>query len=106
MFNPIIEALKTSLTREMGQTVQIDLLIYKTYAEAQDALVSGQVDIVRFGPVSYILAKDLDPDIQLLAMENKKGGRSFNGVIAVRADSAFESPWRWCAIAKSTCGPG
>jgi len=90
-FNPVIMALQEKLIAELEQPVEIKIQIYKTYQEALDALVFGNVDFVRFGPVSYTLAKSRNPGVQLLAMENKKGSRSFNGVIVVRSDSWINS---------------
>jgi len=90
-FNPVIEAMQVSVAESLGRPVKIDIRIFKTYQEAQDALVSGEIDFARFGPVSYILAKNRNSHVGLLAMENKKGGRSFRGVIAVRADSHAQS---------------
>ncbi len=83
-FTPVLEALQNSLNKSLGYPVKIEMRIYKTYKEAQDALVKGDIDFARFGPVTYILCRDRNPGITLLAMENKKGGRSFKGVIAVQ----------------------
>ncbi|MCP4042533.1 MAG: PhnD/SsuA/transferrin family substrate-binding protein, partial [Gammaproteobacteria bacterium] len=57
--------------------------IYSTYGDGIDALVHGKVDFVRFGPVSYVLAKERNPHIRLLAMESNGGKKLFNGVISV-----------------------
>ncbi|MCP4042513.1 MAG: PhnD/SsuA/transferrin family substrate-binding protein, partial [Gammaproteobacteria bacterium] len=54
--------------RGIGRAVE--LRIYSTYGDGIDALVHGKVDFVRFGPVSYVLAKERNPHIRLLAMES------------------------------------
>jgi len=90
-FNPVIILMQDRLSAELKRPVVIEIKIFKTYQEAQDALVFGDVDFARFGPVSYTLAKSRNPGIQLLAMENKKGSRSFKGVIVVRSDSSINS---------------
>ena len=65
------------------------MIIFKSYGEANDALISGDVDFVRFGPASYVIAKDRDPGISLLAMEHKDGEKRFGGVIVVRTNSTI-----------------
>ena len=45
-----------ALFREVeGLGVEIRLRIYPSYAGAIDGLVEGEVDFVRYGPVSYVL---------------------------------------------------
>src|SRR5262249_23565107 len=57
----------------------------KTYDECLDKFVDGAVDFVRFGPASYVLAKQRQPGIQLLVAEREDGDRP--GMIVVRSDS-------------------
>ena len=58
---------------------------------ALDALTHGDVDFVRFGPASYVLAKRDEPGIQLLAVEQEDGLKRCKGVIVVRLDSPIQS---------------
>lgn len=90
MFTPVLEQLQERLEVELGQPVEIQLEIYKTYDGALQAFVAGKVDFVRFGPSSYVLAKQANPDVELLAVENNDGKRTFAGLIVVRADSDIE----------------
>ncbi len=90
-FNPVIQALQHNLELALNRPVVIELKILKTYEAGQDALVAGEVDFARFGPVSYILAKNRNPDVKLLAMENKKGKKRFKGVIITRQDSPIQT---------------
>ena len=86
--------LQTYLQRalaERGVRTEVDLRIFPSYTSAIDALAQGQVDFVRYGPVSYVLAKERNPDLRLLAMESNGGSKSFNGVISVPADSPIQS---------------
>ncbi|MBN1126860.1 MAG: PhnD/SsuA/transferrin family substrate-binding protein [Sedimentisphaerales bacterium] len=93
MFLPVIEKVQERAEELLEQPVDIYFKIFKTYQEAQDALVNGEVDFVRFGPASYVLSKKKNPDIQLLAIELVKGEMRFNGMIITRADSGIESLW-------------
>ena len=89
-FLPVIEMVQTELSERMECEVEIELRIFKTYQDGLSALVSDQVDFVRFGPTSYVLAKRTNPSIELLAKESKNGQSTFQGVICVRADSPFQ----------------
>ena len=93
MFLPVIENVQERAEEILGRSVDIQFKIYKTYQAAQDALVTGEVDFVRFGPASYVLAKQRNAGIKLLAMELKKGKKRFNGMIITRADSGIDSLW-------------
>ena len=50
-------------------------------------LVKSEVDFMRMGPASYILAKQQNAQVQLLAMEIRKGKKRFKGVIIISANS-------------------
>lgn len=73
--------------RLAGTPVQLKMRIFPSYDEAVDAVASGDVDIARLGPVSYVTAKTRQPKLLLLAMESSKGAKHFNGVILVAANS-------------------
>jgi len=90
-FNPLINYLSTEVTRISGINTLINLRIFKSYKEANNALTSGQVDFARFGPASYIIAKEKQPKIRLLAMEEKKGESRFKGLIIVKKDSPLKN---------------
>jgi phosphonate transport system substrate-binding protein len=90
-FSPIIKYLNKDLSERMDRDMDVKLKIYKTYREAQDAIVKGNIDFARFGPASYILVKHRNPNIQLLLMENKKGKKYFNGVIVTANNNEIQS---------------
>lgn len=90
-FTPIIEQLEAQLRSRTNRPARIHLVIFKSYSEANDALVAGEVDFVRFGPASYVIAKQREPGVTLLAMEHKNGERRFSGVIVVPSDSSIEN---------------
>lgn len=74
-----------------GLTADIRMRIYPSYDEAIAAVVNGETDFARLGPVSYVIAKKRNPRIRLLAMESKHGKKEFNGVILVAANSPMQT---------------
>jgi len=90
-FNPLITYLSGDISKVIAGKVEVSLKIYRSYQQANDALVKGEVDFVRFGPASYVIAKNKAPKIQLLAMEEKKGKTRFNGLIVVNKNSPFNT---------------
>ena len=90
MFIPIVRHLQESTEAKLKQPVDIFIKIFRTYDEGIDALVKGQVDFVRFGPASYILAKAKNPNISLVAMESKGGETHFQGMIFVLKSSPIK----------------
>jgi len=90
-FKPLIDYLSEEVSRLYESPTKFKLKIYKSYQGANNALVTGEVDFVRFGPASYILAKSKQPNIKLLAMEEKKGKTRFKGLIVVAKKSPIQS---------------
>ena len=88
---PVLEHLQQDMGKELARPVYISLIIFKTYAEANTALVDGSVDFVRFGPASYAIAKASNEKIQLVVMEHKKGKKQFKGLVVVQADSPIKT---------------
>ncbi len=90
-FKPMLRYFEDELATRIEEAPQIKLVIYKTYELALRAFINDEVDFVRFGPASYVIAKGRNPDVRLLAIEENKGKRRFNGIICVREDSPFGS---------------
>ena len=90
-FKPMLRYIEDEIATRIEDSPQIKLVIYKTYELALEAFINGEVDFVRFGPASYVIAKDRNPEVRLLAIEENKGKRRFNGIILVRDDSPFAS---------------
>jgi len=88
---PILEAIQDPLEQLIKQPVDIHLTIFKDYESGIKALVDGEVDFVRFGPASYILAEEQNKNITLLAMEQQKGLSRFNGFIIAKANAGIAS---------------
>lgn len=89
-FQPLADGI-TSGIEQAGGNLRVELKIYKGYDDARDALVNGQVDFARFGPASFVLTKERDPDIKLLAVEQKKGKTTSRGLIIVPAESPIQT---------------
>jgi phosphonate transport system substrate-binding protein len=90
-FAAATDELERLLTRDYQKPVAVHLRVFKTYDECLDRFVAGDVDIVRFGPASYVLAKARNPRIQLLVAEQEDGKKRCHGVIAVRRDSPIRT---------------
>jgi phosphonate transport system substrate-binding protein len=88
---PALDTLERSLGRELGESVRVQMQLTATYQEGLDRLANGTVDLVRFGPASYVTARRRSPGIELLAAEQEDGAMVCRGVIVVRADSDIRS---------------
>ncbi len=91
MFDPILKELETRVATKLREPVKIDIKFSKTYEQGVKDFVGGKVDFVRFGPASYIEAKKADVGVNILAVEAKKGKKTFNGVICVAGSSPIHS---------------
>jgi phosphonate transport system substrate-binding protein len=73
----------------LGEPVRTTLRVASTYEGGVDDLVSGRVDFARMGPASYVMAKELNEGIRIIAIESKKGSKFFQGVLCVHLDSSI-----------------
>lgn len=90
-FRPIINELEQSLSIKLGEPVFISMQVAKNYAQGIDDLVNARVDFARMGPASYVISKEREPKIKLLAMESHKGKKTFYGIICIHEDSVIEN---------------
>jgi len=90
-FRSILSVIEAEMGRILDKKVEIRLQVSTSYEGGIQDLVDGKVDFARFGPASYIEAKEADPGISILAMESKKGGKRFSGIICVAGDSNIQS---------------
>ncbi len=74
----------------LGEGVEIRMQVVRSYEEGIDLIVSGRVDFVRLGPVSYVIAKEANPGLEILAVESKNGEKVFKGIIVVAQDSPIQ----------------
>jgi phosphonate transport system substrate-binding protein len=84
---PTLSLIEQSLSADFGEPVEIKLQVVRGYVAGAELLLSREVDVMRLGPASYVQVKDKDAGIELLAMENKNGANTFEGVIAVHENS-------------------
>lgn len=91
MFRPILNYIEKNVSVMLEENISINLQVSSTYQAGIDALITGEVDFARMGPASYILSKNIEPNIKLIAMENKKGKRFFYGIICVPKDSRIQN---------------
>ncbi|MCK4794367.1 MAG: PhnD/SsuA/transferrin family substrate-binding protein [Desulfobacteraceae bacterium] len=90
-FRPILSAIESELSKTLAKSVIIRLQVSTSYEDGIQNLVNGKVDFARFGAASYIEAKEANPEISILAMESKKGGKQFSGIICVAKDSPIQA---------------
>jgi phosphate/phosphite/phosphonate ABC transporter binding protein len=90
-FRPILNTLEKNLSEIRGEPVAIRMHVAKSYQQGLEDLVSGKVDFSRFGPASYVTAKETDPGIEILAIESNNGRKVFDGVIVVATDSKIKT---------------
>lgn len=86
---PTLDVVEKTLTKMLGERVEIRLQVMRGYDEGVDLIVSGGADVMRLGPASYVVAKARNPGIEILAVENNRGAKTFDGVICVRSDSSI-----------------
>ena len=86
-FRPVLNALERQMAALHKGPVRIQMHVAKSYEQGVKDLVTGKVDFSRFGPASYIEAKDGDPRIKIIVVESNNGSKVFNGVICVDKDS-------------------
>ncbi len=88
-FMPFLNYLSKEMAIILNEPVKIKLKIASDYEEAIEDLTDGRVDFSRFGPASYVTAKAKNPNIKIIAMESKKGKKTFKGIIAIHSDSTL-----------------
>ena len=71
-FKPMLRYIEDEIADRIEDAPQIKLKIYSTYKLALKAFINDEVDFVRFGPASYVIAKQKNPDVRLLAIEEKR----------------------------------
>ncbi len=84
---PSLDVIAKEMSAILGEPVAITMQVVRSYEAGVDLVVSGKVDFARLGAASYVTAIDQNPDLEILAMENKRGSKTFRGVICVRQDS-------------------
>lgn len=89
---PTLDLLEKKLTADLEEPVTIGMQVYRDYETARAKFVGGDVDFVRLGAASYIEAKKMAPDIEILAAEKFNNSHYFEGVICVNTKSDIQKP--------------
>jgi phosphonate transport system substrate-binding protein len=88
---PTLDLVEQVASPRLGEPVKIRMRVVRDYQEGVNTLVSGQVDFARLGPASYVQAKQKSSSVEILAVEQLKGKKEFNGVICVAAESSLRT---------------
>jgi len=89
-FGPVLREIEKSMRLSMGEEISIRSHFFLTYEDGVDALIEGKIDFTRIGAASYVKAKKLNKNISIIAVESKKGKKTFTGVIAVNVKSPLK----------------
>lgn len=90
-YKSFLHYLGQEMTSILGERVKIRMKIAKDYETGIDHLANGIVDFARFGPASYISVRERNNGVQIIAMESIGGKKRFKGIIAVHAESSFQT---------------
>jgi len=88
---PLLNYLMQQMSKELGRPVRIQFRVFQSYDAGRKALVTDYVDLMSLGAASFVLAKEENPKIQLLAIEEESGKPFFKGIMFVRTGSAIKS---------------
>lgn len=88
---PILDALEIRLQEQLGRPFKIRLQIARNYHKAIQDLAQGRVDFGRYGQAAYVLAKEENGDLDILAVEGDQKKKTFQSVIIVHNDSRIFS---------------
>lgn len=91
VFRPVLKQLESSMSANLQREVDIRMQIAKDYDQGISDLVNGGVDFSHFGPASYVEAKRMNDNINIIAVEKLKNSKVSYGIIAVHNDSPFET---------------
>ena len=91
VYKPLLKELEQSMSKRLDREVDIRMQIAKDYDQGISNLAKGRVDFSIFGPASYLEAKRMNQNIDILAVENVNNSKVFYGIIAVAKDSPIKS---------------
>lgn len=87
-FVPLLVYLEDSISAALRKTVRLDLRIYKSNGSARQALVAGQVDVMRVASGPYVRARLQNAGVTPLVQQMPD---KYNGVVFVHTNSAIYS---------------
>jgi phosphate/phosphite/phosphonate ABC transporter binding protein len=77
------------LGRELGTEVEIELT--DTYEQLIDAVVRGEIDIAQLAPLTYVVAKERESSLTLIATNIAEGSSTYSGYILTKSDAQIQS---------------
>jgi phosphate/phosphite/phosphonate ABC transporter binding protein len=81
---PVLEVLSERIE------VPVRLVVAESYAELGQMMRQQEIDLAKFSPLSYVEAKEADPDMEILLTQVASGSTSYLGYLYVRADDEAE----------------
>lgn len=88
---PIVQWIAARAGKILGEKLVIRIQVVRGYKPGVALITEGKVDFARLGPASYVMAKETNPSLSIIAMEKKNGRKTFQGIIAVHQDSPFRT---------------
>jgi len=77
--------LETFLGAQLG--ARVELSAYDDYDRLIAMVASGELDVAQLPPLAFVLARERDPQLRLLATQIAAGGVHYSGYLVVRRDS-------------------
>ena len=78
--------LEAHLGAQLG--ARVELVAYTDYDQLVTDLIRGDLDVAQLPPLAFVLARERDPDLPLLATQTAGGDVRYSGYLLVRRDSA------------------
>jgi phosphonate transport system substrate-binding protein len=66
--------------------IPIEITVGTSYANLEQLLLEGQIDVATMSPYAYVRAKELAPDIQVFATHISGGSETYGGYLVARED--------------------
>ncbi len=76
--------LKEYLEKKTGK--KVELIVTTDYSSMIEAMRRGRIEMGYFGPLSYVMAKERSPDIEVFAAQVKRGSPTYRGVVIGSAE--------------------
>jgi len=89
----LIDASWKPIARYLGEKLGIPVLLVsaQSYQQLIDLVADKQIDVASLSPLSYVLAKQRSPGLQVVAQELAYGATSFSSYVMVRTDDPARS---------------
>lgn len=83
-----IRRIWTPIAKYIGRqlNVEVQLIVAGSYQDLIDRVVRGEVHVAAMSPLSYVMARERLPELQLVASQIANGAPYFSSIIIVRAD--------------------